>query len=153
MTHLLRAFNKEDGKGTRELILSILTKEYPFDKSAYSDSDLDRIDEVYGGDKDAFFVIEESGEIVGTVGVKDETKDDALLRRLFVDLKHRRRGYGTELIKKAIDFCRERQYKRIFFRCTDRMADAMRLCTKNGFKETETLEVGGFKIHKLQMEI
>ena len=103
MSHTLRVFKKDDAKGVKELILTVLAKEYPFDRSAYSDSDLDKINEVYGTDKDSFFVIDEDGEIVGTVGIKGETKDDALLRRLFVDLKHRKKGYGTELLARAID--------------------------------------------------
>jgi N-acetylglutamate synthase-like GNAT family acetyltransferase len=151
--HKLRIFNKNDAKGTRELILSILTNEYPFDKNAYSDSDLDRIDEVYGGPKDSFILIEDNGQIVGTVGVKEDTKDTALLRRLFVDLKHRKKGYGTELLNKAIDFCKEKGYKNVYFRCTDRMGDAMKLCIKKGFKEIESLEVSGFKIHNLELKI
>ncbi len=153
MAHVLRPYKNEDAKGVKELILSILANEYPFDRSAYSDSDLDRIDKVYGGKKDAFFVIEEDGEIVGTGGIKEETKDDALLRRLFVDFKHRRRGYGNQLLKKAIESSRAAGYRRIYFRCTDRMKDAMRLCVKNGFVETENLEVGGFKIHKLELKL
>ena len=151
MDYTLRPFKKEDSGGVKELILAILAKEYPFDRSAYSDSDLDRIQEVYGGGRDAFFVAEDEAGIAGTVGVKGETGDDALLRRLFVDVKHRRRGYGTGLLDKAIEFCKSRHYKRVYFRCTDRMADAMRLCLKKGFKEVETLEVGGFRIHKLEL--
>src|SRR3989338_3202362 len=108
MEYSLRPFKNEDAGGVKDLILTVLAKEYPFDKSAYSDSDLDRIGEVYGGPDDAFFVVEENTDIVGTVGVKAETKDDALLRRLFVDLKHRKRGYGTGLLKMAIAFCREK---------------------------------------------
>ena len=151
--HKFRVFNKSDAKGAKELILSILTKEYPFDKNAYSDSDLDRIDEVYGGGNESFMVIEDNGQIVGTIGVKEDSKDTALLRRLFVDLKHRKIGYGTELLDKAIDFCREHGYKRVYFRCTDRMSDAMKLCLKKGFKETEALEVSGFKIHNLELKV
>lgn len=153
MNHSLRQFKKEDAKGVKDLILGVLMKEYPFDKSAYSDSDLDRIGEVYGGERDSFFVIEEDGEVVGTVGVKEEARDAALLRRFFVDLKHRKRGYGTQLLEKAIDFCRSKGYKRIFFRCTGRMADAMNLCVKKGFMETEKLEVSGFNIHKLELSL
>ena len=149
--HTLRAFSKIDAGGVKELIISILTKEYPFDKSAYSDSDLDKIAQTYGGVRDSFFIIDEGGEIIGTVGVKEESRDEALLRRLFVDLKHRKHGYGTELLDKAVAFCREMGYKRIYFRCTDRMSDAMRLCLKKGFIETEKLEISGFKIHKLEL--
>lgn len=151
--HTLRRFNKDDAKGVKELILSILTKEYPFDKSAYSDSDLDKIQEVYGGTKDSFMVIEEGGAVVGTVGVKEDSKESALLRRLFVDIKHRNKGYGKELITSAINFCKEKAYKRIYFRCTDRMEAAMNLCLKNGFKEVEALDISGFKIHNLELKL
>lgn len=151
--HSLRKFTAKDAAGVRELILGVLAKEYPFDRSAYSDSDLDRIMETYGGDRDSFFVIDEAGQVVGTAGIKEESKEEALLRRLFVDLKHRRLGLGSELLKQAVEFCREKGYRKIFFRCTDRMRDAMRLCMKNGFKETENLEVGGFKIHKLELAL
>lgn len=151
MHHSLRKFKNDDASGVKELILGILAKEYPFDRSAYSDSDLDKIGQTYGGSGDSFFVVDEEGEVVGTVGVKQESSDEALLRRLFVDLKHRRRGYGTELLEKAIAFCKEHGYKKIYFRCTDRMSDAMKLCIKKGFKEAEKLEVGGFKIHKLEL--
>jgi hypothetical protein len=94
MNNTLRVFKKEDAEGVRNLILNILSKEYPFDKSAYSDSDLYKLSETYGGKRDSFFVIEEGGGIVATVGVKEETQAEALLRRFFVDLKHRRQGYG-----------------------------------------------------------
>lgn len=153
MNHALRSYRKEDAAGVKELILSILGSEYPFDKSAYSDSDLDKIGETYGGKRNAFFVVEDGGVIVGTAGVKEEAKEDALLRRLFVDLKHRHRGYGTELIGRAIAFCKEHGYKRVIFRCTGRMSDAMNLCLKNGFRKTDELEVGGFKIHRLELSL
>lgn len=151
--HKLRMFTNNDAKKTKELILSILAKEYPFDKNAYSDSDLDKIHDVYGGPKESFMVIEDNGEIVGTVGVKEDAKDTALLRRLFVDIKHRKKGYGTELLNKAVDFCKEKGYRLIYFRCTDRMADAMKLCLRKGFREIEALEVSGFKIHNLELKI
>ena len=152
--HTLRAFSKHDASGVRELILSILAKEYPFDKSAYSDSDLTKIDEVYGGERDSFFVIEDEKDgVVGTAGIKEDSKDSALLRRLFVDLKHRKLGYGTELLSIAVEFCKDKGYKTIAFRCTDRMKDAMNLCMSKGFKEIEALDVAGFKIHNLELKI
>jgi len=151
MGHELRPFRDNDADGVKGLILLILSGEYPFDRSAYSDSDLDKIAQTYGGPRDAFFVVEEDGDVVGTVGIKEESSSDALLRRLFVDVKHRGRGYGSELIARAVDHCRLHGYKRIYFRCTDRMANAMKACQKKGFKEVEKLEVSGFRIHKLEL--
>lgn len=153
MLYELRRYRNSDAAGVRELILGILTKEYPFDKAAYSDSDLDKIDSVYGGGKNAFFVVSEGDRVVGTAGIKEDSDDEALLRRVFVDPASRKRGYGCALIDKALEFCREKGYKRVYFRCTDRMADAMRLCVKKGFREAEDLEVGGFHIHKLELKL
>ncbi len=153
MEHVLREYRENDAENVKKLILGILAGEYPFDKSAYSDSDLEKIGRTYGGEKDAFFVIDEASQIAGTVGIKMEAGDTALLRRLFVDVKRRRHGYGTELIDKAVDFCRTKNYKKICFRCTDRMSDAMKLCAKKGFKETDTLSVSGFNIHKLELKL
>lgn len=150
MEHTLRQFNSKDAKGVKELILTILSSEYPFERSAYSDSDLDKIAHTYGGERETFFVVEEGSDIVGTAGIKEESGSEALLRRLFVDIKRRGRGYGSELLNKAIDFCKKKGYKRIYFRCTGRMANAMKLCLKNGFTEVEKLELGGFNIHKLE---
>ena len=149
MHHDLRRFRKDDSRGVKELILKILEKEYPFDRSAYSDSDLSSISQTYGGERDAFFVIEAQGLIVGTAAVKEDSGQDALLRRFFVDPDHRRKGYGAELLNCAINFCRDKGYKHVYFRCTDRMSDAMKLCEKNGFGEIEALSVSGFKIHRL----
>lgn len=151
MDYSLRQFRSEDSQGVKNLILTILTKEYPFDRSAYSDSDLDKIAVTYSGPKDSFFVVEKNGKIAGTVGIKEDSAEDALLRRLFVDPKHRKMGYGSALLEKAIEFAREKGYKRIFFRCTDRMGAAMRLCVSKGFKDKDSLEVSGFMIHRLEL--
>lgn len=151
MEYDLRQFRSEDSQGVKDLICTILTREYPFDRSAYSDSDLDKIAETYSGPKDSFFVVDEKGSIVGTAGIKEDSAEDALLRRLFVDPKHRNKGYGSGLLNMAIEFAKEKGYKRIFFRCTDRMAAAMKLCISKGFKEKDSLEVSGFKIHRLEL--
>ena len=153
MNHSLRVFKPGDQDSVKDLILSILMKEYPFDKSAYSDSDLLHIGETYGGTRNTFFVAEEENKVVGTVGVKEDTKNEALIRRLFVNSEYRGRGHGAELLEKAVAFCRQNGYKKIYFRCTDRMASAMKLCQKKGFREIEKLDAGGFNIHKLELDL
>ncbi len=149
----VRTFKEEDYPKIRELILSILTKEYPFDKSCYSDSDLYSLGETYSGLKNNFFVIEENDSIIGTAGVKRETDETALLRRLFVNPESRRKGYGRILVDKAVGFCRENGYKRIVFRTTNRMVQAIELCKKTGFKQLESADLGGFKIFRFSLDI
>jgi len=142
-----RVYEPKDSSGVKKLILSILQKEYPFDQAAYKDTDIQDISGIYGGKGNSFFVIEENGEIVGTVGVKRDSGASVLLRRLFVGESSRGKGCGTLLLKTAVDFCKDAKYKEIIFRATDRMMSAIKLCKKHGFNKKESLEVSGFHIH------
>jgi len=150
---MVRIFKKDDNENVKALILSILKQEYPFDKNAYADSDIHDISRTYFGERNTFFVFQDGNKIVGTVGVKEDTDKTALLRRLFVDPGFRGKGIGTELLKNGVDFCREKGYKEIVFRATDRMKNAISLLKKNGFKEKEKLQVCGFNIHLYSLKI
>lgn len=149
----IRTLTKDDQDGARELILSILTKEYPFDRSAYADSDLYDLLGTYNGPRDTFLVLEDGGQIIGTVGIKEESAELALLRRLFVNPTHRRKGYGQKLMNQALSFCKENGYDRIVFRTTSRMVQAIELCRKRGFNKDEEIDLQGFKIYKFVREI
>ena len=149
----VREYKKEDSENVRNLIFSILEKEYPFDRIAYKDTDINDISGTYGGEGDKFFVAEKAEKVVGTIGVKQDASDTALIRRLFVSESHRKQGLGSALLKEAIAFCKSEGYKTVIFRATDRMKSAMDLCKKTGFKETDNLEVSGFHIHKFDLKI
>ncbi|MFH1847625.1 MAG: GNAT family N-acetyltransferase [Candidatus Omnitrophota bacterium] len=148
-----RKFCAEDGGKVKELILSILEKEYPFDRKAYSDTDLDSIGEVYGGPREIFYVIDVNGRLVGTAGIKEDSKEVALLRRVFVDPKERRKGYGSLLLEETIRFCKKMEYRHLVFRTTSKMEQAILLCKKKGFAEKEKLDLGGFSIHKFELDL
>ena len=149
----VRTFEQKDSNSVKDLIISILTKEYPFDKSVYEDSDLSGIDEAYGGSRDGFFVLESEGKILGTIGIKEDSEDTALIRRLFVDPANRRRGYGALLLEKAITHCRGNNFKHIVFRTTGRMIQAINLLKKKSFKEIEKIDLGGFQIYKFMLDL
>lgn len=144
----VRTLKKEDVDEVRELILSILTREYPFDRSAYSDSDLYDLMGTYNGVRDGFFVLEDAGKIIGTVGIKEDSKEVALLRRLFVEASSRQKGYGSLLMDQALLYCKKKGYHKIVFRTTNRMIQAIELCIKKGFNKEEQLDLEGFQIYK-----
>lgn len=150
----VRIFEKKDNDNVKELILSILTKEYPFDKSVYEEeSDLADIGQVYSGERDSFFVLEAEGKILGVVGIKEDSEDTALVRRLFVDPASRRKGYGALLLDKAIRHCRGKNFKHIVSRTTGRMVQAINLLKKTNFKEVEKIDLGGFQIYKFVLDL
>ena len=149
----VREYKSGDSVGVKNLILSILEREYPFDRSAYRDTDINDISGTYSGKGNTFFVVEMDKKIIGTAGIKKDTSESALLRRVFVDENYRQKGLGTKLIKRTIDFCGKQKYKEIIFRATDRMKQAMNLCKKMGFKEKDDLEVSGFHIHRFTLKL
>lgn len=153
VTMQIRKFAEPDGAKVKELILSILEKEYPFDRAAYSNTDLENIGATYGGPQDTFFVIEKDNKIIATAGIKEDTRGTALLRRVFVDPNERQKGYGSKLLDEAIKFCKEAGYKQLVFRATGKMINAIELCKKKNFKETEKLDLGGFFIYKFVLDL
>ena len=138
----VRSFHAGDEDAVKQLISSILNKEFQLEKKIYSDTDLDMISEVYSGERNAFLIGEVDHHIVGTVAVKEDDRHTALLRRLFVDPAHRGKKYGSRLLEEALVFCREKGYKKVVFRGTVSMSVALRLIQKKGFWETERIHFG-----------
>lgn len=149
----IRNFQEKDVKGVNALISSIFKNEYSEESTAYPDDDLKSIPKIYGGPREAFFIIEDDGNVVATVGIKEDSKPVALMRRLFVDSRYRSKGLGSSLVYKVIEFCRQKGYKKIVFRSTDRMQGANSLCLKKGFKEQERFDFGNVQIVKYELEL
>ncbi len=149
----IRRFEAKDSQKVKDLILSILTGEYPFDKKAYSDSDLNNISETYSGSRNSFFVLDSEGAVVGTIGVKEDSQDSALIRRFFIAGDFRGKGYGKQLMSEALKFCRSMNYKHAIFRGTNRMVQAIELCKKTGFVECERVDMAGFFIYKFVLDL
>ena len=138
----VRPFHAGDEGAVKQLISSILNKEFLLEKKVYSDTDLDMISEVYSGERNVFLIGEVDHRIVGTVAIKEDDRHTALLRRLFVDPAHRGKKYGSCLVEEALAFCREKGYKKVVFRGTVSMSVALRLIQKKGFWETERIHFG-----------
>jgi N-acetylglutamate synthase-like GNAT family acetyltransferase len=134
----IRSFRPSDSSGVKSLISAIMKKEYPNQEKAYQYNDLDNIAQTYGSLREKFLVVDEGEEIIGTVGVKQDSDDTALLRRLFVHPSHRGRDIGIMLVDTALDFCKLNNYKTVVFRATSNMQAAIKLLgEKKNFKEQE----------------
>ena len=139
---LIRPLERKDEEAVRDLIASILDEEFALEKMAYPVTDLEAISEHYRGPRDSFFVAVEDGRIVGTVAVKEDDSKTALLRRIFVDASYRGKRFGSQLVERALAFSREKGYKRIVFRGTASMTQALALMQRKGFSEKERIRFG-----------
>lgn len=149
----IRPVQSKDEKQVRKLIGDILSQEFAPGRSAYSYGDLDSLSKVYGGQREGFFVLEDKGKIAGTVGLKEESKKTAIIRRLFVDPSFRRKGYGGLLIDRALDFCKEKSYHEAVFHAVTSMKSAIDLCESRGFKAKEEILLGGIDIIKFVLTL
>ncbi|MDP8262093.1 MAG: GNAT family N-acetyltransferase [Candidatus Ancaeobacter aquaticus] len=142
----IRKVTRADIPKVIKLIINILETEFGKEAMAYPQLDIYNLENTYCGPRDAFFIAEKNGILIGTAAIKEDDKENALLRRVFVNPKFRGKGYGKSLVQKAIDFCTKKHFKRIFFRGTTRMDTALFLCKKEGFVEQERLELDDFQI-------
>ena len=139
---IIRPFKQEDEKAVKDLILSILDQEFSVEKSAYPPTDLDAIVSHYHGPRDIFLVAVEDNRVIGTAAIKEDDEKTALLRRTFVDAAYRGKRFGSQLVDRALAFCREKGYKRVAFRGTSGMSQALVLIRRKGFKEKARVRLG-----------
>jgi amino-acid N-acetyltransferase len=83
-----------------------------------------------------FWVIKEKGEILGTVGLEIHGRS-ALLRSLAVDPRFRKRGFASELTKRAEDFAASLNIKELYLLTMT----AESFFRKRGYQKTEKLSV------------
>lgn len=150
----IRSFHPTDLSSVKSLISSIMNREYPDQERAYQYGDLNNISDAYGALREKFLVAHEDKEIIGTIGIKEDSDTTALLRRLFVHPSHRSRQIGSMLVDTALDFCKMNGYKKVVFRATSKMEAAIRLLQdKKGFLEQERFAFKDIEIVLLHYNI
>ncbi len=150
----IRPVSPSDDQQVKELILSILEKEFPAEEEkAYLSTDIENVSKNYSSDGENFFVACKDKAIVGTVGIKREDERNALLRRIFVSPEYRRKKIGFQLIQHAIVFCKEEGYGEIIFKTTSRMKDAISLCEASGFVKKATIRLSGLDLFKFTVHL
>lgn len=149
----IRKIRSVDALQVQSMINTILDSEFTSERKAYASFDLDDPVRYYSGNKDIFLVAEKDGKIIGTVAIKEDAPDTALLRRIFIRKDFRGKGYGEKLMVKALEFCFEHDYHTVNFRGTDKMQGALKLCLKQGFQEQDVNAASNFKMFILTKKL
>lgn len=107
--------------------------------------DIDDIPSAYMKSPDNHFwvALNKEGHVVGMIGVqKGDDEDIGEIRRLRVCQDCRRRGIGSALMEKALQFCKERQFLKITLDTFMEREPAIKLFEKFHFNHTRTRKVG-----------
>lgn len=110
-------------------------------------TDLDDITKTYMKAGGHFWVAElagaeKPGRIIGMIGVQQREEGTAEVRRLRVDEAFRRRGVGTELLDRALQFCQDGGHLKIILDTFMEREPAIRLFEKFRFRHARTRRMG-----------
>ena len=100
----------------------------------------DALMEHWQGERQRFWVATFNGTVVGTIAVKETSQVTAEIARFLVHPTFRRCGIGGRLLRTALDFSKEKDYKNAVIATHSLMCDANTLCRRHGFILSETTE-------------
>lgn len=83
------------------------------------------------------WIVEMDGKIVGSIAIVDAGNNEAQLRWLLLTQETRGKGLGKELMKRVLDFCREKRYGNVFLWTIDALVAAQSIYLRHGFSVTE----------------
>jgi len=113
-------------------------QEYGYDTAfeAYVASGLAEFADSFTPDRDRIWIAERKDRIIGSIAIVGRPKLNAQLRWFFVHPDYRGHGIGRKLMKEALRFSKQREYKRIFLWTTSELSKARSLYIKAGFRKT-----------------
>lgn len=139
----VRPFEPRDADGVVAVILPIQREEFGFSITAQDQPDLAVIPDFYQTAKGGFWVAEQDGKIVGTIGLKDIGNDQATLRKMFVSAQARGREQGTaaKLLERLLAHAKAAGLNEIFLGTTEKFLAAHRFYEKHGFVRVEKMDL------------
>ena len=137
----IRGFTEKDIEYVIERQLSLYEEESNFTTQIwkkYLTEGVLAFVERYDEEKDCMLIVECDAKPKGCIAITHVEDKVAQLRYFFLEPELRGLGIGTELVNKALDFCREKKYEKVFLWTVSAQKTARRLYEKAGFEITET---------------
>ncbi|WP_283390242.1 GNAT family N-acetyltransferase [Methanobrevibacter woesei] len=95
--------------------------------------------EYFNDKENKYWVIEENGEILGSLGVDKISENEAQLRLFATDQSIQGRGAGKKLVKTALDYSRAIGIKHVILETIDICKVARHIYSSFGFKLVEKI--------------
>lgn len=134
---IIRKIEQKDNASIAALIRAVLVEhDAPKVGTAYADTSLDRLSEVYAADRSAYFVVEKEGIIIGGAGIAPlENGADTVseLQKMYFLPEARGLGLGATLMQQCLDAAKGFGFSQIYLETVPNMRAAQKLYTKFGF--------------------
>ncbi len=132
MKSIIRKYRPTDKKQLINLIKKILQEIF---KSKPKKLEIDKQFFAKGG---ILFVLEHNKKIIGSVGIIKHKPKLARLKKTYLQKQFRGTGLAQKLLNKAVNFAKQKGYKKIILSTTSQMKAAIKFYQKHGFKKYKT---------------
>ena len=101
--------------------------------------ELKQLTEVFSEAKrNAFWVVEDAGGIVGSFGIENRVETDTELRRMYLDRGYRGSGVAQRMLKYAEEHARVLGFRKMILSTAEIQRAADRFYRKSGFRQIRT---------------
>lgn len=134
----IREIQKEDNQQIAAVIRQVFINDgYPKTGTAFADIQLDYMFETYDKPKSIYFVIEDSGKLIGGAGIAQLVNSDEYiceLQKMYFLNEARGKGIGHQMILKCLEKAKEFNYEKCYLETLPEMLAAQKLYKKVGFE-------------------
>ncbi|NLR60246.1 GNAT family N-acetyltransferase [Chitinophaga polysaccharea] len=109
----------------------------------------------YNPAKDRMFIATADNQMVGAVAILGSSRHLAQLRWFLIHPDYRGKGLGKRLLQEALDFCREKDYQKVYLMTTSMQEAAISLYKKAGFRKTgeKYLQLWGQQLYEQRYDM
>jgi len=133
----IRKIEPKDNAAIAALIRAVLVEhDAPKVGTAYADTALDRLSEVYAAEQSVYFVVERDDAIIGGAGIAPlENGDKTIceLQKMYFLPEARGLGLGATLMQKCLEAAKGFGFSQCYLETLPNMKAAQKLYTKFGF--------------------
>jgi len=137
MNAIIRKIQPQDNPHIAALIRQVLIEhDAPKVGTAYADTSLDTLSEVYNTSNSIYFIVESDGKVIGGCGIaplEDGDKNICELQKMYFASGARGTGLAAQLLQKCLDVAKDFGYSQCYLETLPNMLAAQKLYTKFGF--------------------
>ncbi|MNO51824.1 acetyltransferase [compost metagenome] len=137
---MITVYNDSYKEEVIKLILHVQNVEYEVGISVKEQPDILDIHSNYINDGGNFWIaLNDSGEVVGSIGLQKKNKDVAVLKKFFVYKDYRGKEFGTgkKLYEALLDFAKKQGFSKIILDTPSKATRSHGFYKKVGFKEID----------------
>ncbi|MFK7681940.1 GNAT family N-acetyltransferase [Priestia megaterium] len=137
---MIRDFNENDKDYIIDSHYKIYNKEYNYDLSfkKFISNSVNQYIKKENNSLENIWILDIDGFPKGSISIKRTNEDVAQLGLFLVDPSLRGTGLGKQLVQTAIDFCKEKNYKKVVLWTNSELVAARRIYKNKGFQLIET---------------